>query len=304
MKVLRSVFFTGILIVYLIVFFIFGTVIPQHQTPEFYMKNYNVFVSNAISFFGLNDYSHSKFLIIPSLLFFSNLMFCSIFRIVRRIKNKSSMRPGPDIIHLGILILITGLFISSYGKIEEMFFLGKGERLDILSDYVLILDDFIIGKYENGKPEKIASEVTLKKNGKFLKSISIAVNKPLMIEKYAIYQQSYSSYQELIISDDSGQRYIVNQDREIKSLKNKTVFKGYDNGYVHFIVTGKNNPVESDFKIGEKIENFTIINISDMYISGLKVVYDPGAIVVLISFIIISTGLSIATIQKTGELKK
>jgi hypothetical protein len=90
--------------------------------------------------------------------------------------------------------------------------------------------------------------------------------------------------------------------QKIYPLKIRYVFVKYDNAGVYFSYPGKVLGGKV-FHIGDDLEGFTIKNVSEKYLSGLKVVYDPGAIVVLISFLIISIGLTVTAIQKTGELE-
>ena len=219
-------------------------------------------------------------------------------------KKKSELRPGPDIIHSGILILIAGSIISFFGRIEDTYYLTQGEKLNILKKYDLVLDDFIYEKYADGNPKNYSSKISLLVNGKLSGEKYIEVNHPLIIEKYAIYQQSFSQLQGIILADNSGKINIVKQDHVLKNQSDLIYFVKYENENAFFVVKHADDSIEKKkIKIGERIGSQILKNFTAQYQSGLKIVYDPGITFVIISFIVICSGLAVTVIRKLKDLK-
>ena len=74
MKSLKSIYLAGAIIFYLIVFFILATLVPQNQEINFYSEKYCFIIKKIILFAGLNNYSHSLFLLVPVIIFFINFI--------------------------------------------------------------------------------------------------------------------------------------------------------------------------------------------------------------------------------------
>jgi cytochrome c biogenesis protein ResB len=243
MKFIKSVKLTSGIIIYLIIFFIVSTFIPQGQYPVYYIEHYNKIYSSLILFLKLDNFNRSLFFIIPCLLFFINTLVCSIYRVINRITLRLPFMPGPDMIHIGIIIFMTGGFLSLLFKSEETVYLSKGGTMNVLEKYELILDDFIYREYPDGRPEKYQSFISIRKSGQLLRKAVLEVNKPFKIENYVFYQQSFK------LSGDA---------IDISQINNNIL----------------------------------------RYQSGIKIVYDPGTSLVLLSFIVMFTGLMITVIQK------
>jgi hypothetical protein len=303
MKFLRSVKLAMALIVYLIIFFIFASLIIQNENLNYYYNNFGKILGNIIIITGLNNITRSGFLILPGFLFFLNLLFCAFHRLHSRTKNKLPLRPGPDVIHFGIMMLLIGGFFSSALRQDKMIYLLPGEKIEMEDKYELTLEKFDYEKYPDGRPKRWTSLVQLKDSEKNQNKYSIEVNKPITFGKYKLYQESYSLYEALTFKDQQGKIFTIRNSEGIKSSNNHIYFSKIENNKARMVVWSKNK--SHDIRLisrGESIDEFTLTDISSGYLTGLKIVYDPGIMMVIISFIIIFCGLSITLYQKKGEL--
>jgi len=304
MEFLRSVRLAIALIVYLIIFFILSSLVLQNENPNYYYDNYGKILGNIIVITGLNNFTRSGFFIIPGFLFFLNLLLCAVHRLYTRMSNNLSMRPGPDIIHFGIIMLLIGGFLSSAMRQDKMVYLLPGEKIEIEGKYELTLEKFDYEKYPDSRPKRWASTVQLGDGEKNKNEYIIEVNKPLSFGKYKLYQESYSFYEALTFIDQHGKKITIRNGEGLKGSKNHIYFNKTENSKAQLVVWSKNK--SHNIRLisrGESIDEFTLKDISDGYLTGLKIVYDPGIMLVIISFIIIICGLFITFCQKKGEFR-
>ncbi|MBP7552730.1 MAG: cytochrome c biogenesis protein ResB [Spirochaetes bacterium] len=189
LKYFRSMRFGAILISTFIFFFITGSIIPQNQTNEIYLSLYPDFISDIIIFLGFNDIYRSFIFIFLSFLFILNLSYCSVYRIFKNIKIKKNYY-GPDIIHIGLLVIIIGGLISSIARTEDYIVALEGDSIKISDDITIIVDDIEKITYPDGSPKSYQTNVSISVNGRITKK-SIKVNSPLTISGVTAYQNNY-----------------------------------------------------------------------------------------------------------------
>jgi len=241
------------------------------------------------------------------------LFVCAVDRLIIRFKRKIKKKLGPDILHIGVLILIIGTVITALGRRENVFYLGEGDTVQLPGKYSIHLKSFKYIKYEDGRPKDWISTIDVEKNQELIiDSFSIEVNKPLKIGSMKVYQDSYYKKNKLILKDSKGNKYTITSGQgfesedillifvdiekdEINPYRNRAVFKKLkDNKLISVLYKTVSN----------KIGDFTIESISSQYFTGLKVVVDPGFIPVIFSLILIAFGITLTFVQKMGRVKK
>ena len=80
---------------------------------------------------------------------------------IRRVKDKAKPRYGPDLVHLGLLILIAGGVITALGRQETTWSLAVGEDAALSSTYALHVLSLQYLKYDNGAPKEWTSTVRI-----------------------------------------------------------------------------------------------------------------------------------------------
>ena len=101
-------------------------------------------------------------------------------------------RLGPVLLHIGILGLVLGGLVSSLSG-RKVFLSGSpGETVAIAdSPYAMRIDDFRIDTNAAGQVKQYYSKLTVLREGREVTRREIAVNHPLRIGGYNIYQASY-----------------------------------------------------------------------------------------------------------------
>jgi len=306
----RSVKLAIVLILIITFTSIISTLIPQNREPSFYTETYSTITSWLIQTTGFNSFFRSFIFMVPSVLFFINLSVCTFDRLRVRIKRKAKYRFGPDILHIGLLILIVGGVITFAGRTEAFVRMEEGDSISLTGGYTLTLKTFEFLKYENGRPKDWISTVMLGKDGQIIKdSFAIEVNRPLKAGNKKIYQTSYTINNLLFISDPEGNTYRLNPGQLIPVGEDGMIFKD--------IITDLSVPDKSDIifekwvdnkieklvrlSVSDNIDIYTIMGTEVRMSTGLQIVSDPGYYTVLIGLILLTIGLFLTYYQKLGD---
>lgn len=335
---LKSIKLAIVLIMYLAVTSALSTLVPQGKEIAFYYQNYSSWMANLIIKAHFNRFFQSVFFIFPVIIFFLNLLTCAVVRLVKRLKNRAKKRFGPDIIHIGLLILIIGGILGSFGRQENMVFLGEGDSAQLPGGYTIQLKSFKFLKYEDGRPKDWLSDVDVLKDGVVIKSHIIEVNKPLKLGKIKVFQNSYNTDSTATVSDRSGKTIEIRPGDYYMARDAVIVFRGIElnptsggkdrdpshsdteengvapsengvapseHGVAVFeeLSTGNEDAGHSikavyRLSISEEIDGFTMEKFSVLNQTGLQVVKDPSIALVLIALILVGSGLSLTFIQK------
>jgi hypothetical protein len=233
-------------------------------------------------------------------------------RFIKRIKSGAKKRFGPDIIHVGLLILLIGGSITLYMRDQQGEYLAVGDTyFHEQGNFSLTVADFQTYLYEDGRPKDWITTADIYRDGELIKTGQIEVNKPMSVGNVNIYQSSYSREDHIVLEGDDG------------SIEDLESGKDYlDAGDSIIVYVGNKYAGETDVAIlerwqvnpqqlirsyvlseGDRLVNFTVKEIYSNSLTGLSFVIDPGYIPVLIALIIIMGGMALTFIQKAGDEK-
>jgi len=100
---------------------------------------------------------------------------------------------GADVVHIGILIILTGGIISGAGEFrKDLTFKERDIRGIPGAEFKLRLDKFETEYYPNGSVKDWKSTLTVIENEKPILSKVIEVNHPLSYKGFVFYQSSYA----------------------------------------------------------------------------------------------------------------
>ena len=194
-----------------------AALIPQKMPGEYYTRNYPGFAGDLIKALGMDRFFTSPLFLILLGLFWINLFCCTVLRLRKQLARGNKGRYGPDLIHVGLLILIVASMISFLTRREALVFLKEGESVLIPGNSVLTLRDFQYLQYPDGSPRKWISSVTIiSPDESTSKNYDILVNKPLRRKGLVFYQYGYRWIEEeglyetsLMVTSDPGRIYIL-----------------------------------------------------------------------------------------------
>jgi len=188
----RSTKLAIVLILYLAAASIVATLIPQGRETSFYLSRYTSTVAELIIHSGFDGFFSNFLFLFPVALFFINLLVCSVSRLVLEIRGQRKRTFGPDIIHLGLLLLLVGSVISASTRQDMMIFAEEGDRIALPGGYVLVIESFDFRTYDGGRPKDWITTVdAFDPSGQIRRGYPIEVNRPLRLGELKIYQSSY-----------------------------------------------------------------------------------------------------------------
>jgi hypothetical protein len=300
-----------------------STLVPQGRDAAYYSQRYAPPLSQLILSLGFNSFFRTPLFLIPVALFFINLTVCALHRIVKRLRSGAPKRFGPDLIHLGILLLIVGGIISLISRRETYFTLSAGEFAGLPDGHQLFLTSFTYATYADGRPKDYVSSVEIRKGDMPVGSADIRVNKPLKIEDLKIYQDSFSRTVAVLLEDEQGRSVNLTPGEGFRLGDRFFFFMGLEPGspppqrieaaeegerllnrsLLLFEELDRNGlPVETHaLTVSDRLAAFTIENVKTTDQTILRVVQDRGFVPVLIAFFIIGAGLTLTFVQKLGE---
>jgi cytochrome c biogenesis protein len=316
-----------VLILYLAITSALSTLIPQNEELSLYYSNYSPVLARIIETTNFYRFFRSVPFLFPIVVFFLNLLTCTVDRMVRRLRSSAKKRFGPDMIHLGLLLLLFAGITGIYGRNESMIWLSEGESAQLPNGYELYLESFTFLKYEDGRPKDWLSSVNVLYSGEMVKSHIIEVNKPLKIDGLSVFQNSYTQDFTADVSDLNGETVTIRPGDYYVARDSIVVFRGIEvdpeieeatktngccpeSGWAVFEelsgqAEGESHTVQAVYRVGvnEQIDWFTVEKLCVNNATGLQVVEDPSVASLIVSLILIGSGMSLTFIQKMGDKK-
>lgn len=310
------------LIAYLAGMGVLATLVPQGREPEFYAGAYPKLVAGLILGSGFSSFFRSWLFILPAFLFFANLSACTMSRLLREVRKAGPRRHGPDILHLGLMLLIVGAVLSFAGRKEGFVRLAVGDAVALPDGRLLRLDRFEHLRYGDGRPKEWTSEVSVLKAGEAeIEAFPIRVNNPLKLGRLSVYQVSHDVERALGVSlaeaasgraagaaaappaGDAIERSLA-QGEEFEAGGATLFFMAPDDGSGKAVVRlkdAKGGSTVLKLGPGDEAGPFLVSSFGDRDLSGLEAVVDPGYPLVLAALILVGAGTFLAFIQKLKD---
>jgi cytochrome c biogenesis protein len=285
-KSLKSVTLALIFIAYLAITGIVASLVPQ----------------------GSNFYG-SFFFLVPAFLFFANLSACSIDRLARELKKGKAGRHGPDILHLGLILLVVGAVFGQAAKHSHPSWQGfvrlaVGDAVELPDGKMLALVALANERYADGRPKDWISTVEVRRVGRILiPSYKIRVNHPLRMGTLSIYQASYGEERVLELIGPAGTRRSLAAGEHIDTVDGRLMLMSVDveGGIATAREENSSGARTISLVPGSKVGAFTVEGAKEVELSGLEASYDPAYPIVIIALVIIVLGIFITFARKLGD---
>jgi hypothetical protein len=296
-----------VLILVIIALALLATLIPQGRPDEWYQGRYSPFLYGLIKLFSLEGFFSSAFFLLPVFLFSVNLAVCTIDRLVVRARTGARRRYGPDLVHIGLLVLIAGGLVTATTRQEKTWQLSEGEDAAISPSYSLHLISFQYLHYDDGSPKDWISTVSVTLNGApRVASYAIEVNHPLRLAGVTVYQSSWANQGTLEVTQADGVVVTASTGEGFQDGDSFWYFADAreTGGVWQAVFEEYKGDVRSSTRnvgIGDTIGPFTVRKVSARMVTGLKAVEDPGYAPFLVALALILAGLALTFIQKKGD---
>lgn len=286
-----------------------ATLVPQGNPDPWYKARYGGFLYALIRSLGFEGFFRSPTFLVPVAAFTLNLGVCAVDRLVARARGKAEPRYGPDLLHIGLLVLIAGGLVTALGRQEATWTLSAGDTATISPGYSLSLLSFRSLTYDNGSPRAWISTVRVLRDGKEeIPSFPIEVNHPLRLRGMSVYQASWEVTGTLHLADQEGAAvtpppvpgdYFEDGDA-------RWVFARFEKAADAWTVVfeqyrGAGLVQSRTLRVGDSIGPFAVRGIEAKELTGLKAVRDPGVAPFLVALVLVVAGLALTFIQKRGD---
>jgi cytochrome c biogenesis protein len=309
------------LLSYLLVGSILATLIPQGLADAQYYTIYPKLVAQLVVQTGLNGFFGSIIFILPVFAFFANLSACTVKRFIRELRKKGRHHHGPDILHIGLILLVVGGLWSYSSHQEGSVTLAPGDSVNLPDGSEMSLVDFTFERYPDGRPRDWTSIIDVNKDGKTVVDKAVVrVNKPLRYAGITFYQSSYSELPSLVLADPEGRQVVLAQGEERVFGTTSYFFMAPESqapaGMPGAPAAGQNvppgrailrvSPATGEARTvraapGELVGDLKVIGIQAQLATGIQAVSDPGYPLVFVAFLLIALGTAITFMQKIKE---
>ena len=309
----KSVKLAVVLLIFITATSVLATLVPQGRELDFYYDSYPPFLTSIILNTQFNDFFRSFLFIFAMILFFVNLSVCTVDRLVREFKGKRKKRFGPDMIHVGLLVLIVGSLVTFLGRQEGFMYMAPGDEIKLPGDYVVQLETFDFFTYDDGRPKDWISTVDVYQGDeRIIDSFPIEVNKPLNVGRIDVFQTSYAEESRVVLRDRSGRTVQLGESRPLESPDAAYILVGLGNDphgskdTAAYIEKWQRRERTDAFTVvsGDNFAGFTVVDLGMVNVTGLQAVIDPGFLPALIGLILAGLGLAITYLQKIGDKEK
>jgi hypothetical protein len=258
---------------------------------------------------GFTDFFHSILFFAPAALFTLSLATCTATRLVRRARTRAPLRLGPDLIHVGLLLLIAGGLLTFATRREQTYTLKEGDSARITSSYTVTVLSLECLKYTSGDPKAWISTIKVTHDGKEeVPSFPIAMNRPLRLPGITLYQYTFASLGTLYLKDAQGKVYAMEAGQGFEADDYVFSFNRTErlpNGawYAVFSLAQNGKTAVSRMAVtpGMILGPFTAERVEGILVTGLHAVSDPGALPVFIALALIGAGLALTFIQRRKD---
>jgi hypothetical protein len=301
------------LIGYLALTGVLATLVPQGRDAAAYTSAYGRLLGEIIVQTGFSRFFTSILFFLPAFAFFANLSACTIDRLLRELRKKGRRRHGPDILHLGLMLLAIGSVVSFSSKQEGSVSLSVGDKVEMPDSRILELTGFRYEAYADGRPKDWVSTVRVLKDGHVEKeSYAIRVNHPLKLGALSLYQFSHSASRALSVTDSAGVEHLLGQGKDVSDKavagaagEATLFFMAADDGNGKAVVRLNSGGKTEVLRVapGDRAGPFLVSGMKDSDITGLHAVVDPGYPLILAALLLVVAGLCLTFMQKLGDMK-
>ena len=307
---LRSLKLAIILIAILGLLAAAGGLIPQGAASDFYAAHYSGLLGRLIERLSFNTMFSSPLFLASTALFALNLTLCSFQRFTVQLSLPGKLRRhGPDILHIGLIILILGGTWSSRLHEETSFSLTIGAETSLPGGEMLRLEDFTFERYPDGRPKVWNSRISIDADGEtVVTDYPLRVNHPLRYKGYTVYQSGYSELPVLVMTRGKwgipeqlaqGER-LTTEDGFVLFMAIEPQTEATTSNYV-FLVESRMGRKVIKASLGEKIGPLTILGTETNLSSSITVKRDPAYPIVLAGLILAALGSILSYIRKLLE---
>lgn len=244
--------------------------------------------------------------LVPGLAFFANLCACSVRRFVREVRRPGRRRHGPDLLHLGLMVLAVGAVISFTGKRMGTVSLAPGESATLPDGATLVVTDFRFDRYPDGRPKEWATTVRIERDGRVLRDgFVMRVNRPLRRGGFSYSQSSYGEAWHLSVRSGTGPDIALGEGEQATVAGTALALMAVEqaDGAPRALVrVGEGDAATvARAAVGDRVAGALVTDLRAVLTTGIQAVADPGWPVAAVALALVALGTAITFLQKLRE---
>lgn len=254
-------------------------------------------LSGTATLIRWEGFFQSPYFLVPAGLFALSLLTCTVNSLVT-----NPFRPltgyAHDVIHIGVLILLAGGFLTLIASREDLVTLEIGETMTVKEEWRITL----IESERTG--ENWESTLEIRRDGEPVRRERLAVNDPVKVDSVRLLQQSWDDSHVLILEAEGGERYSMSPGEGFAAGETVIVLEeapGTELGLQFARFDNAQRAGTIDIIEGTQVAGLSVIGSDRRVQSGIQVVQDPGAPVALAGGVILMAGLLLYLLRKIWE---
>lgn len=306
---LRSVKLAVVLLVLLSILAALGGILPQGDDPDVYAAKFPGLPTRIILALSLDEVFTSPLFILCAAVFAVNLTLCTFHRVLKQIALPwRARRHGPDILHIGLILLLVGGTWSARTATETLVTLSPGEETSLPGGELIRLADFRFERYPDGRPMLWSSKIDIDEAGETrVSGFDLRVNRPLRYAGYTLYQSGYGEYPILVLRRGPlGLPEPIEQGRKAATPDGFVLFMAVDpasqdRSTFVFLVEGSGGRKVVKAGLGGEVGPFVVSSRDTMFSSVIRVRRDPAFPMILAGLLLAAIGTFLTYILKLRE---
>lgn len=322
-----------------------GSIIPQGLDAGAYLGRYEPRVAVALIRLGLTDVFRSPLFLAIAVLAEINLLACTLPRAVRRFHGVRRLRaargipdprpagethPGaaartsarllgfaPDVIHLGLAILIAAGLVGILTREQELFIVEAGSTVEFrhlaitaadsrrLVDESPGLGEVVVGweidlAIRERDDRRTAAPESREESGGAV-TRTVALNRPVTHDGVRLHFQHWSREELVVLRDDADGREVLRRGEGFRLGDDALlVFDDRSDGRFVFAELAPDGTRRRDlaFEVGSRIGPFEIVGGETLVQNGFQATWDPSRPLTIAGLLILSTGMAAFVVRQ------
>ncbi len=269
---------------------------PQGLSESEYLSRFGDLPSRLILLLGLDRFGSSPVLLGLLLLFWINLAACTLPRLGRTLQSRRFRRIGPDLTHIGLLILLAATAFGAASGMSEQAALKPGEGFR-LADRNFLLEEIARSRRNNSEMLTETARLKLGEPGSEGAAVDLRVNRPYRFGGYRILLLGIEQRRALRLRAQAGEELLFARG------------EGGTNGEIRFMVSAVDskgalvdlNGREVRLSPGDDLAGLTVLGTSEIEQARFSVQYRRGGWILIAAGILTALGGFISLLKREVE---
>lgn len=321
LKTLSSITIFIAITVLVVVLSALATVIPQDESPDFYLDQFGRIPGAVINATGFSRFFTSPLLLGLAIAAGINLAMCTIPRFLRRLRSlrraewrrsgfsgiiRLVPRFSADIIHLGVLLLIAAGVGSIVFAEHESFLVRTGQTVSFRSHTFEVTDSREIagasGAFENVVLDwELEIDISPAETGRAREIVRVRLNRPQSYAGMRVHFSHWSNEDVVHVADGQGDIYEMLPGEGFQLADGGALlFQEITDGdaFVFARIDAAGNATDrSSLRLGQRLGEFVIAGRDKVVLNGFRVTFNPLRPVTAVGLAFVTLGMGLFVIR-------